>query len=95
MRIPPVMPNDECAVKMALQTCMDNDRTMDYRMVWMKNTLHVESFWISESLVEEAKKNPSLTIESEPEEIPFNENGNVIWLQEPVQTYGVHENQKR
>ena len=25
MRIPPVMPNDECAVKMALQTCMDND----------------------------------------------------------------------
>lgn len=95
MRIPPVMPDDECAVKMALQTCMDNDRNMDYRMIWMKNTLHVESFWISESLVEEAKKNPSLTIESEPEDIPFNENGNVIWLKEPVQTYGVHENQKR
>lgn len=92
MRIPPVMPNDVCAVKMALQTCMDNDRSMDYRVVWMKNTLHVESFWISEALVEEARKNPALSIESEPTEVPFNENGNVTWLTDPVKKYGLHEN---
>lgn len=92
MRIPPIMPNDLCAVKMALQTCMENEHGAGYRMVWMKNTLHVESFYISEALVEEAKQNLYLSIESEPEEVPFNENGNVPWLLEPVKKYGLHEN---
>lgn len=92
MRIPPVMPSDVCAVKMALQTCMDNDRTMDYRVVWMRNTLHVESFWISEALAEEARKNPAITILGEPEEVPFDEAGNVPWLKAPEKEFGVHRN---
>lgn len=92
MRIPPVMPNDVCAVKMALQTCMENEHGAGYRMVWMKNTLHVASFYISEALLEEARRNPDLTILGEPEAVPFKENGNVPWLEDPVKVYGLHEN---
>lgn len=92
MRIPPVMPNDECAVKMALQTCMENDRARGYRVVWMKNTLHLESFYISEALLEEARQNPDITVCGEKEPVPFNEMGNVPWLDSPVKPYGLHEN---
>lgn len=92
MRIPPVMPNDICAVKMALQTCVDNKRELGYRMVWMKNTLHMESFYISKALIAEAETNPHITITTEPEAIPFKENGNVPWLVDAIKPYGLHEN---
>lgn len=90
MRVPPVMPNDLLTVKMALQTCMENDPSVGYRLVWMKNTLHVESFWISESLMDEAAKDPRLTITGEPREVPFDEDGNVPWLSKPEGPYGKH-----
>lgn len=92
MRIPPVMPNDICAVKMALQTCVDNERDKGYRMVWMKNTLHLESFYISKALIPEALSNPHITIMGEPAAVPFKENGNVPWLKDSVKPYGIHEN---
>ena len=92
MRIPPVMPNDRCAVKMALQTCMEHERGAGYRMVWMKNTLHMKSFYISEALLEEARQNPDITLCEEAQEVPFGPDGNVPWLQPSVMAYGVHEN---
>lgn len=91
MRIPPVMPNDRCAVKMALQTCMENDCDAGYRVVWMKNTLHMESFYISKALLGEAGRNPQITIEGEPEPVPFTREGNVPWLADAVKEYGLHE----
>jgi len=91
MRIPPIMPNDRCAVKMALHTCLDNSAELGYRVVWMTNTLKLDSFYISEALVEEAEKNPAITVKGEPEHIQFNEDGNVQWLPAPVYEYGRHE----
>lgn len=91
MKIPPVMPNDICAVKMALQTCMEYDRTIGHRMVWLKNTLHLKSFYISKALLKEAEKNPSITIEGSAFQIPFNKDGNVTWLNEPQKSYALHE----
>lgn len=91
MKIPPVMPNDISAIKMALQTCMENDRDIGYRMVWMKNTLHLKSFYISRALLREAEKNPSITIEGDASPIAFNMNGNVPWLNEAKKSYALHE----
>ena len=92
MRIPPVLPNDRCAVKMALQTCMENDRDSGYRVVWMKNTLHMEHFYISEALLAEADENPQISIQGEMREVPFDEEGNVPWLKPAVKPYGLHGN---
>ncbi len=90
MRIPPVMPNDRCAVKMALQTCLKNDITKGYRVVWMKNTLHLDRFWISGALLEEANMHPDITVEKDPVRLSFDANGNVSWLSPPVNDYGYH-----
>lgn len=91
MRIPTVMPNDRCAIKMALQTCLQDDKELGYRVVWMKNTLNLGLFYISESLTAEAEKNPDLTIVGKPESVIFNQDGNVGWLPAPVNTYGSHD----
>ena len=91
MKIPPVMPNDISAIKMGLQTCMENDRSIGYRMVWMKNTLHLKSFYISQALLKEAKRNSLITIEGPASPIPFNVDGNVPWLKKPQKIYALHE----
>lgn len=91
MRIPPVMPNDRCAVKMALQTCMNHTKDLGYRVVWMKNTLKLDSFYISEALMDEVDKNPAITVKGKPESVAFDEEGNVPWLPAPVYEYGHHE----
>ena len=56
MSIPPVMPNDRCAIAMAIHTCVEYDRTLGHRVVWMKNTLCLNRFLISENLLEEAER---------------------------------------
>lgn len=53
MKIPPVMPNDELAVKFALHTSLETDRTVGPRVVWMKNTLSMHHFYISQALLPE------------------------------------------
>ena len=42
------------------------------------NSLHLEHIQLSEAYYEEAKANPHLEIESEPEELPFDGEGN-LW----------------
>ena len=48
------------------------------RVVRIPNSLHIEHIMLSESYYEEAKANPNLIIESEPEYLPFDEDGN-LW----------------
>lgn len=95
MRIPPVMPNDRCAVKMALHTCLNLNQKQGSRVVWMKNTLSLGAFYISEALLEEAEENPDIVITGEAEGVIFNEAGNVDWLPSPVHAYGFHEKSKK
>ena len=77
IKIPAVMPNDRTAVKMALETCIHADCPEGYRMVWMKNTLHLDSFFISPALLKEAEQNPDIEIVGERRKVEFDENGNV------------------
>ena len=46
-------------------------------MVWMKNTLHLDSFFISPALLKEAEQNPDIEIVGERRKVEFDENGNV------------------
>jgi hypothetical protein len=47
------------------------------KVVRIPNSLHVEHIMLSESYLDQIKANPNLIIESEPEEWPFDENGNL------------------
>ena len=76
-RVPMVMKNDKEAIQVCIRTCTGIDKD-NVRIVRIANSLQVEHIMLSEAYYEEAKKNPRLVIESEPEEMKFDEEGNLI-----------------
>lgn len=77
VRIPIIMESDREAVQVCVRTCNEIDKN-NPRIVRISNSLHIEHIWLSEAYLEEARANANLTIESEPEEFPFDEDGN-LW----------------
>jgi hypothetical protein len=75
--IPMTMNNDRETIQICIRTCNNADKS-NPRIVRIKDSLHVDHIWISEAMISEAKANPNLEIESNPEPLPFNENGN-LW----------------
>lgn len=71
------MRNDYYALKLALQTsgCLD---TRTARIVKIKNTLHVRYIYISESLLDEARRMPDICILSDPFDMEFDDEGNIV-----------------
>lgn len=80
LKIPTVMSNDRNAIRAALQTVSGQMPEEGWRVVWMDDTLGLESFFISESLVEEAERNPALQVESRRVVPEFDGEGNVLFL---------------
>ena len=76
-KIPIVCESQADAIKAGVRACTDIDRSK-VRIVRIHNTLHLDEVYISESLVEEAKKYPQIEILSEPEPFAFDENGNLF-----------------
>jgi hypothetical protein len=65
----------------ALQAAFDNSGVLDpkdLRLVWIKNTLEMEYLWATEPMITEVKANPKLEIVAQPQEIPFNGQGNLV-----------------
>lgn len=65
----------------ALQAALDNSGVLDVkdlRLVWIKNTLELEYLWAAESMLPEVKANPNLEIVSDLQEIPFDDQGNMV-----------------
>ena len=77
MKIPAVMPNDRLAIKMALNTCIQNDSPLGDRMVWMKNTLHLDKFYVTKALLPEVEENPLMKQCGDPVHAEFDAEGNV------------------
>ncbi|MBC7109941.1 MAG: DUF2088 domain-containing protein [Archaeoglobi archaeon] len=73
-KIPPFLPSDRDAIAVALQLCGPVD-PKDAKVVRIKNTLELEEFWISESLIKLVKEDPELRekieILEEPKEMQF------------------------
>ena len=81
MKIPAIMPNDQLAVKLAISTCIDLDAQLGCRLVWMKNTLHLDAFYVTEALLPEVTANPAMKVTGEEFLPEFNEKGNISWIQ--------------
>ena len=78
VRIPIIMESDREAIQVCVRTCNEIDKN-NPRIVRIPNSLHIEHIWLSEAYLEEARANPNLTVECEPREFLFNEDGNLWW----------------
>ena len=77
VKLPVVMDCDRTAMKFAIRTSPDIDRKTGPRIVWIKNTLSLTDFYISEALLEDAGTLDGMTVTGKAFEIPFDEEGNV------------------
>ena len=77
IKIPMIIKNDKLAIQAAVKTCNLYDKT-EAKIVRIKNTLHLGEIYISENLIDEAKKDKRLEIVGEPAYFSFDENGNLF-----------------
>lgn len=77
VRLPMILKNDYYAIAACIKTCNEVNQER-IRLVRIPNTLEIGTIYISESMKEDAKKNPDIEILGEPEEMPFNSEGN-LW----------------
>ena len=79
VKLPMVMPSDDAAIRCAIKTAHNLDFTGEKsRIVRIKNTLSLEYIYVSESLLEEVKAIPNLSVEEGPIEFEFDENGQLL-----------------
>ena len=79
VRIPIVLSNDKECIQCCIKSCNEIDKT-NPRVVRIPNSLHLGHIMLSESYYEDAKagKIAGVSVESEPEEMIFNSEGNLF-----------------
>ena len=77
VKLPVIMPSDKTAMQFALRTATDTDWETGPKIVWLKNTLSLSEFYISEALVGEASRLDNVEIVSGPKDVIFDETGAV------------------
>jgi hypothetical protein len=75
-RIPVVMDSDLLALRFALHTTTESDALSGYRIVWIKNTASMKTFYVTKRLADEAAANPSLEVENRAAAAAFDGAGN-------------------
>ncbi len=78
VKIPVVMPAERTAIKFAMRTAAETDWEAGCRIVWIKNTLSLSEFYISEALLKDAESIPGMTVESDLVEPQFDAEGNFV-----------------
>ena len=73
-KIPMILKNDREAIQIALRTCLGIEKRWP-RIIRIKDTLHIEEFWVSEALVEELKDNSRIRILEGPVDLEFDQAG--------------------
>lgn len=78
-KVPIILENDRQAMQAAVKTSNIFD-FRQVRMVRIANSLHIEKIYISESMLPEALQHPNITVLGEPEELVFDQQGNLVDL---------------
>ena len=76
--IPMVLPSDRFALAAAILTCNAVDRAP--RVVRIRDTLHLQEFWISQGLLDAESNNQALTILESARPLEFGADGNLAEL---------------
>lgn len=77
VKLPIIMPSDAQAILAALKLLPVPPAERAPRIVWLKNTLCLESFLISEALLPEADAIPGMTVSTPLQPVPLDKNGNI------------------
>ena len=77
VRIPMVMDNQRLAIQAGIKTAAGFDKET-IRMVRIADTLSLSRIWISQAMLEDARNTPGVTVIGEPEELVFDEEGNLF-----------------
>lgn len=75
-KVPMIFKNDEECIKAAIKTCADVD-VEHMRIVYIKNTLHMNEILVSEALADIARSIPQAEVCGECEPLSFDEQGNI------------------
>jgi hypothetical protein len=75
-QLPFAFPTDRECIKVGIETCWQ-PLVEKLKFAIIPNTLEVAEMWVSNPLVEEARKNPNLEVVGEARSVPFNAAGNV------------------
>ena len=73
--LPLALPTDREAIEVALYSSLGNG---DPRVCRIRNTGRLDEMWISESLAEDAKRHPRVTVESDAQPLPYNPAGDLF-----------------
>lgn len=74
--IPVILASDKRAIQAALKTCIILDGRTEARMIRMANTLHIGEIYISENMLEDARRNSNIEILSPPTQFIFDKENN-------------------
>lgn len=77
VRLPMVMDNQRLAIQAGIKVAAGFDKK-NIRLVRIRDTLHLGEMDISESLLEEARRHPRITVLGEPEELRFDNAGDLF-----------------
>jgi hypothetical protein len=70
-------PNDRICVEKVIATCGKLD-VSECSIVWIRNTLELGELMVSENLLEELSRNPAIEVTGQPQELPFDSDGNLV-----------------
>ncbi|MEA4954242.1 MAG: lactate racemase domain-containing protein [Pseudoflavonifractor sp.] len=76
-KIPMVFDSQRLAIQAAVKTALGADRDK-FRMVHMRDTLHLGEIEVSEAILEEIRNDPAFELLEEPQDMVFNEAGNLF-----------------
>lgn len=76
-KIPMTLEDDKLAIQTAIRTLNGVDKD-HVRMIYIKNTLSLETILVSEEFWEEAQNRPDLEILEQPRELSFDADGNLL-----------------
>ena len=76
-KIPMVLEDDKLALQAALKTLTQIDKN-HIRMVYIKNTLSLETIMVSEALLDQVRDRDDMEILEEPRDFHFDENGTLL-----------------
>ena len=77
VKLPVIMPSDRTAMQLALRTATACDWEKGPRIIWVKNTLSLSDFYISEALLPETEQMDCVQVTSGLFEVKFDADGNI------------------
>lgn len=74
MKLPSMLDSDKECLQFCIRTCPDTG--VPLKVMWTKDTLHMGEFYVSESMLEDVRSNPSLSTDGKVYELDFDEKDN-------------------